>query len=1113
MTVNGNPNVMTCITLLDEGMEVRTSDPVNDTKVFKRLPTRKIDISPSGLSQSHPKCDIAIIGAGPAGLEAAISAHESGVESIVLFDDKDYLGGQLALQTHTFFGTEELGASIRGYEIANLMKKEIQNSNIDVRLNSTVIGLFPNNILGFRDEDRLNFIEAKKIICATGASEKFLAFDGNHLPGVIGAGGAQTFMNIYGIKPGHNVLIIGGGNIGVILAYQLAQSGIKVAGIVEASEKPGAYEVHIKKIETLGIPIFSKHSILKAHGKDKVEAATICKLDDNWMWVNGTEQTFPVDTICLAVGLNPLSELLWQAGCEFVYNPDLGEVPKFNKYYQTSISDIFIAGDCAVIGEASIARLEGRIAGSKAALDLGHPHNDFNKMIDTSFELLGNIQTGTYGNRLGLGKSLITNTKPININFEPISYNQKIGSENFTGNETLAIINCDEDIPCNPCAISCKFDSIKINKNITQQPTINYELCKGCGLCLPKCPGRAIRMLQYNFTDTESLLTIPFEFEPYPKQNQKVSIVNYDGNFLANGTIQKTKPPKSKTDCGTISIIIPKKHAFDGIMIQIKPDETKNTKLTKEMLDKLSNAELANFQDAYVCRCEEVKMKDILSAIKQGYKSINEIKRITRAGMGACRGLSCTSLIEGLLKKEFKFSPKDILQVKQKRRTIFRPPIKRITLGEAAKLKFTKEEIQKFEQIEKSRTIPQEIINTYCRETYCVDKNHSSKIIIIGGGISGIFTAWWLAQLGETDVTVIEKDFLSSGATGACLGGIRAGFNTPNKVKRAQKGLETFQKAKELIGNNVGWFQGGYVYLAFDENQDQLFKDSIPTWDKSKVKFTYTKNKCQFDQFVPGINNEAISSLVYFPESGGANPFSTVYKFAEDAKSKGVNFIINKEVIDIITENNKIKAVIAKDSQNENNIQISCEHVINAAGTGCVRISKMAGIDLSDQIWIERHGAFITEKMPLWLDPLVVSYHPTLSGYWQQKHMEEGLSDGEIVACYSAAKPLKGFNTHSYIYFLSRMAKSILLCQPALKDVGIVRNLAEHYVGRKSGIPIIGKTHIKGYWHNIAKKGHGFMCAPGDSYALAVSLLENKTHEWIEECTLEEQLDSAETMK
>lgn len=1106
MTVNGKPNVMTCVTMLEEGTSIKYTGGESDVEIFKAPPSKKIDISPSGVTSEHPKCDIAIIGAGPAGIEAALNAAQAGVKSIVLLDDKNYLGGQLALQTHSFFGTKELGASVRGNEIANIMQKELEKTSVDVRLNSTVVGLYPQNMLAFRDQDKLNFLMAKKIICATGASEKFLAFEGNCLPGVIGAGGAQTFMNLYGVKPGKKVLIIGGGNIGVILAYQLIQAGVEVAALIEGSNRMGAYEVHVNKTKALGVPIFTRHTIKKAHGTESVTGATIVEVDDKWAWKEGTEKYFDVDTICLAVGLSPLNELLWQANCEFDFVPHLGELPKFDKYRQTTNQDIFVAGDCAVIGEASIARLEGRIAGLKAALDLGKPHPEFNAKMDEAFRLLDNIQTGMFGKKLGEGKGKVTKSAP-QKDFKSNPFTQKLSAKDFVGKEKRVLINCNQEIPCNPCESHCHLNAIKIGSEINQQPSVDFNICKGCSLCVPACPGRAIRVLQYNYEDSLSALTLPFEFLPYPKVGEELPVYSVDATKLCTGKVIRVQEAKKKTECGMVTISLPKEHAFTATAIQLKYASHVQNKITQANVDK------GNANKTYVCRCEEVTYDEIVEYIKKGYTTINELKRLTRVGMGQCRGLSCTSVIEGILKQELKQTPNDILEVKKHRRSIFRPPVKRITLGEAAKLKFSDDEIKLFEGIEHVRTVPQELVNTFIAENHIPEKKLKAKHVIIGGGIGGVMTAWNLAQMGESDVIVLEKDFLAAGKTGAALGGIRTGFNTANKVARAKHGLEVYKNAKTLIGEDVGWYQGGYVYLSFDENQDQLFKNSFKTWEEAPVQFYYTANKNEFNKFVPGVDVDRIVSLVHFPEAGGANPFRATYMFAESAKKKGVRFINNQEVVNLNIVNGAIKSVITFDKKENKYVEIECENAVNAAGTNAVKVSKMAGIDLSDQIWIERHGAFITEKMPMWLDPLIVSYHPTLSGYWQQKRMEENIKEGEIVACYSPDEPIKGFNTNSFIYFLSRMAKSILLCQPSLADVGIIRNFAEHYVGRKSGIPLIGETPIKGFWHNIAKKGHGFMCAPGDGFALAHTITNGKTHEWITECTIQESGSLKETMK
>jgi glycine/D-amino acid oxidase-like deaminating enzyme len=136
--------------------------------------------------------------------------------------------------------------------------------------------------------------------------------------------------------------------------------------------------------------------------------------------------------------------------------------------------------------------------------------------------------------------------------------------------------------------------------------------------------------------------------------------------------------------------------------------------------------------------------------------------------------------------------------------------------------------------------------------------------------------------------------------------------------------------------------------------------------------------------------------------------------------------------------------------------------------------------------------------------------------------MEPDAVEGEIVACYSPENPWKGYNTKSHVEFMSRMARSMLEVQPALADVGLVRHAAHHYVGRKSGIPLIGPcgefngvttAGPRNFWHNVAKKGHGYMCGPGDAYALAWTMVNRELHPWITECTLIENEGLVETMK
>jgi len=323
------------------------------------------------------KLDLLIVGGGPAGLSAAITAYEAKVKDILLVDENFILGGQLRKQTHTFFGSKEHFAGTRGINIAKILTDKLLESDVEVMLNSSVVGIFLENgkkIVAIVDESKNKYMRviAKNIIVATGASENMLAFENNDLPGVMGAGAVQTLMNLYGVKPGNNALMVGSGNVGLIVSYQLIQAGVNVKAVVEALPKISGYEVHANKLRRLSIPILTGHTILKAIGNEHVEGALISQIDENFNSIDGTEKKIDVDLICLAVGLTPMTELLSQAGCKMKFVPELGGfVPLHTKYLETTIPGIFVAGDASGIEEASVAMVEGKIVASYIAEKMG----------------------------------------------------------------------------------------------------------------------------------------------------------------------------------------------------------------------------------------------------------------------------------------------------------------------------------------------------------------------------------------------------------------------------------------------------------------------------------------------------------------------------------------------------------------------------------------------------------------------------------------------------------------------------------------------------------------------------------------------------------------------
>ena len=406
MVVNGIPNVRTCITLVEDGMRI---EPQHGRAKLPRQAK-----PPEFKEAKVVRADVVIVGGGPAGLMAAIHAADAGA-SVVLLDENPMLGGQLVKQTHKFFGKREQFAGVRGVEIAKILEEGLKKrENVKIFLETSAVGIFREGeeklVLAVRkDREPIEF-RGRAVIVATGAMEKTIPFENNDLPGIYGAGAIQTLMNTYGVKPGDRVLIVGAGNVGLILAYQLIQADVGVKAIVEAMPKVGGYFVHAAKVRRLGVPILTRHTILRAEGKEKVERAVVAQLDENWNVIPGTEKTFEVDVIALAVGLRPSIELLHQAGCQIKYVRELsGHVAVRDEWMETTVRGIFVAGDSAGIEEATTAMLEGKIAGIAAALRLGIADESWVNEIEKVQKELLEFRSGPFGRHVleGIKKALV----------------------------------------------------------------------------------------------------------------------------------------------------------------------------------------------------------------------------------------------------------------------------------------------------------------------------------------------------------------------------------------------------------------------------------------------------------------------------------------------------------------------------------------------------------------------------------------------------------------------------------------------------------------------------------------------------------------------------------
>ena len=357
MKINGIPNSRTCIEPVREGIKVEVQEGLADIP----LQSPQFEAEDEEVLED---VDVLVIGGGPAGLAATLAMAKYGL-NIVLVNEHFKLGGQLVKQTHKFFGSKELFGGLRGFQIGEHFAKKVREySNVRILLQTTAYGIFRGGWVGLVSKRRLYRVKPKYIIAATGASERYLTFPGNDLPGVMGAGGAQTLMNEYGILPGDEILVVGSGNVGVIVSYQLLQAGANVKAIVEIMPYYGAWFVHAAKIRRYGVPILTRHTIKAAWGNEKVEGATIVEVDEKFQPIPGSEKDVSCDLVLLAIGLEPDTRLFAQAGAIMKWIPELGGlVPLRTPYLETSVPGMYIAGDASGIEEATTAMIEGEIAG------------------------------------------------------------------------------------------------------------------------------------------------------------------------------------------------------------------------------------------------------------------------------------------------------------------------------------------------------------------------------------------------------------------------------------------------------------------------------------------------------------------------------------------------------------------------------------------------------------------------------------------------------------------------------------------------------------------------------------------------------------------------------
>lgn len=238
------------------------------------------------------------------------------------------------------------------------------------------------------------------------------------------------------------------------------------------------------------------------------------------------------------------------------------------------------------------------------------------------------------------------------------------GTPGFTGQEVLSrkkcvVIECVQNIPCNPCEAICPRNAITVGEPITNLPVVDTEKCNGCGMCVANCPGQAIFLVDQSAQDYDTVAT-PYEYYPLPEKGQDVYCLSRSGRFLTMGETTRTVLTKANDKTAVVEVKVPK-----GFGVEVRGLSTDKKRMAadasaeKSAVDRIAGI---NPDDMYVCRCEEVTKAEVIAAVRKGAASINEVKRMLRPGMGLCQGRNCAKTIEQIIAGELNISPAQVPQ-------------------------------------------------------------------------------------------------------------------------------------------------------------------------------------------------------------------------------------------------------------------------------------------------------------------------------------------------------------------------------------------------------------------------------------------------------------------
>lgn len=335
------------------------------------------------------KYDLVVVGGGPAGLAAAVEAKKNGIDSILVIERAKELGGILQQCIHNGFGLHEFKEELTGPEYAQRFMDQLFEMNIEYKLDTMVLEVSADKVVqAINSVDGYMIIEAKSVVLTMGCRERTrgaIAIPGDRPAGVFTAGAAQRYINMEGYMVGKRVVILGSGDIGLIMARRLTLEGAKVLAVAELMPFSGGLMRNIVQcLEDYDIPLYLSHTVVDIIGKDRVEKVIIAKVDENKRPIPGTEIEYECDTLLLSVGLIPENDISRATGIKI--DPRTNG-PIVNEMMETSIEGIFASGNVVHVHDlVDFVSIESRKAGKAAAKYIKGEVTDGNYIdVETGF--------------------------------------------------------------------------------------------------------------------------------------------------------------------------------------------------------------------------------------------------------------------------------------------------------------------------------------------------------------------------------------------------------------------------------------------------------------------------------------------------------------------------------------------------------------------------------------------------------------------------------------------------------------------------------------------------------------------------------------------------------